>query len=58
MVRKQRYLKIQQRLLDDVPYVYLAYLRLPVVMSAKARDVDVAALGSYQLYLHKTWMAQ
>lgn len=56
--RKQRYLKIQRRLLDDVPYVYLAYLRLPVVMSAKVHDVDAAALGSYQLYLHKTWLSQ
>src|SRR5579883_679098 len=55
--RKQDYLRIQQRLLDDVPYVYLAYLRLPVVMSSKLHGVDAAALGSYQLYLHKTWMS-
>jgi ABC-type transport system substrate-binding protein len=56
-VRKQDYLKIQQRLLNDVPYVYLAYVRLPVVMSSKVHDVDVGALGSYQLYLHRTWMS-
>ena len=56
--RKQRYLQIEQRLLDDVPYVYLAYVRLPVVMSSKLHNVDVAALGSYQLYLQKTWMSQ
>ncbi len=55
--RKRDYLKIQRRLLDDVPYVYLAYLRLPVVMGSSVQGVDVAALGSYQLYLHKTWLA-
>jgi len=55
--RAKAYLQIQQRLLDDVPYVYLAYVRLPVVMGANVRNVDAAALGSYQLYLHKTYLA-
>ncbi|SRR5579883_485927 len=54
--RRQLYFQIQAWLLDMVPYVYLAYLRLPVVMQRYVMGVNAAALGTYRLYPHDIWL--
>jgi len=54
--RRQMYFQIEALLLDTVPYVYLAYLRLPVVMQTYVMGVNSAALGTYRLYPHDIWL--
>jgi peptide/nickel transport system substrate-binding protein len=54
--RRQMYFQIQDWLLDMVPYVYLAYIRLPVVMQRYVMGVNANALGTYRLYPHDIWL--
>jgi peptide/nickel transport system substrate-binding protein len=50
------YQEIQAIILEEFPYIMLAYYTKPVVMSAAVRDLPVGGASTERIFLQKVWL--
>ena len=55
--RKAIYKEIQDLILQEMPYVMLAYYTKPVVMAANINDLPVGGASTERIFLQKVWMS-
>lgn len=56
-VRAEIYQEIQSLILEEFPYIMLAYYTKPVVMSAAVRDLPVGGASTERIFFDKVWLA-
>ena len=54
--RAEIYKEIQALVLEQFPYIMLAYYTKPVVMSAAVRDLPVGGASTERIFLQKVWL--
>ncbi len=55
-VRAEIYKEIQALILEELPYIMLAYYTKPLVMSAAVRDVPLGGASTERIFLGKVWL--
>jgi peptide/nickel transport system substrate-binding protein len=55
-VRAEIYQEIQALVLEEFPYVMLAYYTKPVVMAANINDLPIGGASTERIFLNKVWM--
>jgi peptide/nickel transport system substrate-binding protein len=51
------YKEIQDLILEELPYIMLAYYTKPLVMSAAVRDVPLGGASTERIFLQNVWLA-
>lgn len=55
--RAEIYKEIQALVLEEMPYVMLAYYTKPVVMAANINDLPIGGASTERIFLQKVWMS-
>ncbi len=55
--RLQIYKQLQDLLLQQMPYVMLAYYTKPVVMAKNLKDLPIGGASTERVFLHTVWLA-
>ena len=55
--RAEIYKEIQSLILEEMPYVMLAYYTKPVVMAANINDLPIGGASTERIFLQKVWMS-
>jgi peptide/nickel transport system substrate-binding protein len=55
--RAEIYKEIQALILEEMPYVMLAYYTKPVVMAANINDLPIGGASTERIFLQKVWMS-
>lgn len=55
--RAEIYKEIQDLILEELPYIMLAYYTKPVVMSAAVRNLPIGGASTERIFLQNVWLA-
>jgi len=55
--RAEIYQQIQALILEEMPYIMLAYYTKPVVMAANVNDLPIGGASTERIFLQKVWLA-
>ncbi|MCX6045463.1 MAG: ABC transporter substrate-binding protein [Chloroflexi bacterium] len=55
--RAEIYKQIQELILEEMPYVMLAYYTKPVIMAANINDLPIGGASTERIFLQKVWMS-